>query len=172
MSSANWSQVRDEYFSSPQFDVFGDKILADTKAMRDAVTAANFQGALDKASIILDQHYAEIEANQVCMIAYQQLGKPALARRHGEIRIGLARSVMGTNDGKSPEHAFNVITIREEYSVLQTLGFRLRGGPALIPISNHSYDVFEGTDRNGVAQSIYFQADRVLAAEAKVFPPK
>jgi hypothetical protein len=103
MNSANWSEVRDGYFSSPQFDVYGDKILADTKAMRDAVLAGDFQGALDKAGSILDQHYVEIGANQVCMIAYQHLGKPGLARRHGEVWIGLVRSIIGTNDGKSTE---------------------------------------------------------------------
>jgi hypothetical protein len=171
MNSANSSEVRDGYFSSPQFDVYGDKILADTKAMRDAVSAGDFQGALDKAGAILDQHYAEIEANQVCMIAYSQLGRPGLARRHGEIWIGLFRSIIDTNDGKSPERAFNVITIREEYSVLQTLGFRVRS-QSLIPIAGHSYDVFEGTDRNGAPQSIYFQVDRVLAAEATTSPLK
>jgi hypothetical protein len=171
MSSANWAEVRDGYFSSPQFDVFGDKILADTKAMRDAVSAGNFQGALDKAGAILHQHYAEIEANQVCMIAYQQLGKPGLARRHGEIWIGLFRSIVGANDGRSPEHAFNVITVREEYSVLQTLGFRVQG-QSLIAIAGHSYDVFDGTDRNGAPQKVYFQVDRVLAAEATTFPAK
>jgi hypothetical protein len=84
----------------------------------------------------------------------------------------LVRSIIGTNDGKSPEHSFNVITIREEYSVMQTLGFRPRGGQSLIAQGDHSYDVWEGTDRNGATQSLYFQVDRVLAAETKLFSPK
>jgi Domain of unknown function (DUF4919) len=133
--------------------------------MYDAFEAGDFQGAVNSAARILNDHYADIDANLACAFAYGKLGKPEIAQRHRAIGIGLLRSIVATKDGKSEETAFEVMTFSEETSVLAALGVGKRN-QALIRRAGHAYDRIDGVDRNGTAQTVYFQVDQILAAEA------
>jgi tetratricopeptide (TPR) repeat protein len=166
--SADWLALRRAYADSPELDPLGVKSLMERKAMNDAYSAGDFQKAVTTAKSLLDRNYVDIDANVTCDLAYQKLGKPELARAHRKIFLGLAQSIIGTNDGKSPEKAFEVITISEEHSVLEAL--RLKPvSQGLFKQSGHSYDVWSASDRNGEVQKIYFQVDSIMRAEAKLF---
>jgi hypothetical protein len=152
----DWQALRAAYYTSAQFDVIGIKSTADRKAVQDAFAAGDFQSAINSASRILNEHYADIDANLACAFAYGKLGKPEIAQRHRAIGIGLLRSIVATKDGKSEETAFEVMTFSEETSVLAALGVSKRN-QALIRRAGHAYDRIDGVDRNGTTQTIYFQ---------------
>jgi hypothetical protein len=158
-----FSLLRQAYSASPQFD-FGDvKSAVERRAMHDSISTGDFQTAVEKAALILDQQFADIDANLTSGLAYLKLGKPELSRRHQAIGTGLLKSIVDTKDGKSPEKAFEVITVAEEVAVLVSLALK-PGNHGLLSQSNHVYDRLEAIDRNGAAQIIYFQIDRPKAS--------
>jgi invasion protein IalB len=166
-ASANWLELRLAYADSPGFDA-GLKSVMERKAMNDAMSAGDFQKVISLAKSLLDQNSVDIDANLSCDLAYQNLGRPELARGHRMIWLGLLQSIIGANDGRSHEKAFEVITVSEERFVLNAL--RLKGrSQAYVKHSDHLYDVWTASDSNGTIQTIYFNVDRMSRAEAKLF---
>jgi hypothetical protein len=160
MVSPDYSSLRKAYEASPQFDPAGLQTAAQRKAMKDAVAVHDFQTAVEKAALILEQHYTDVDANITSAFAYLQLGKPQLKRRHNDISIGLLKLIMDAGDGKSLDQAFETITIPEQFAVMTAL--RLRPvSQGILQQSGHTYFRVETTGRDGGAQTIYFQTDRL-----------
>jgi len=166
----DWQALRFAYASSPEFDLLGLKSQKTREAMNEAMRTNDYAGALAQANLILDQNYVDIDAHIIGEIANSKLGNSEEAKKHHEITIGLLRSIH-SGDGKTPESAFTVITIGEEYSLIRVMGLR-RNSQALITKGGHSYDVLEVVDREGKSQSLYFQVDLVMAAEAALLKGK
>jgi hypothetical protein len=160
----DWQKLRFAYSESPDFDLLGTKTQAARNAMTQDMAAKNYAGALDQADLILDQTFVDIDAHLVSAIANAQLGHSDEAQKQRAIVIGLVKSIR-TGDGKTPATAFTVICVGEEYSLIGIMGLR-RTQQALINRDGHSYDVLNVVDHDGKEQSLYFQIDRVVAAEA------
>jgi hypothetical protein len=160
----DWQALRFAYAESSGFDLLGTKSAEARKAMFQALQSDDFTGALVQANQILDQNYVDIDAHFINEIANTKLGNTDEAKKQHSIVIGLLRSIE-TGDGKTPETAFTVITVAEEYSLIQLLGLRPHG-QTLIANGGHQYDVLDVANREGQSQKLYFQIDRVSAAEA------
>jgi hypothetical protein len=166
----DWQALRFAYADSSGFDLVGRKSADARKAMNEALRASDYAGALVQANLIIDQAYVDIDAHIVSDIANTKLGNAAEAKKQHAIVIGLLQSIR-TGDGKTPETAFTVITVGEEYSLIRVLGLR-RQQQVLIAKGGHHYDVLDVTDEDGRSQKLYFQVDRVLAAEAAFLKDK
>ena len=166
----DWQALRFAYAESSGFDVFGTKSAEARKAMNEALQANDYTGALLQANLILDQDYVDIDAHIVTEIANTKLGNTDEAEKQHSIVIGLLRSIR-TGDGKTPETAFTVITVGEEYSLIRVLGLRAQH-QLLIANGGHQYDGLDVVDREGHSQTLYFQIDRVMAAEAALLEGK
>jgi hypothetical protein len=159
MASSDYLKLRQQYAASQQFDPDGLKSLTERKAMHAAFSAGDFQTVSDKAAAILGQHFTDIDSNIIASLAYSKLGKAKLARRHMAIATGLMGSITATGDGKSPEHAFEVLTILEEYAIVQGMNL------TLVSQATHSqagrlYDQLVGSDAHGTSQTVTFQLVR------------
>jgi hypothetical protein len=75
--------------------------------------------------------------------------------------------MMLNGDGKTPEQAFVVISVAEEYELMRARQRRVMH-QNLVSQAAHSYDVLETTGRDGDSVTFYFQIDRVMAAEARM----
>jgi hypothetical protein len=160
----DWQAFRFAYAETANFDVTGMKSAATRKAMNEALRANDYAAAIVQANLILEENYVDIDAHVVSDIANTKLGNTDEAKKQHAIAIGLLRSIR-TGDGKTPETAFTVITVHEEYSLIGVLGLR-RQQQAVIANAGHNYDVLDVIDKDGVGQTLYFQIDHVLAAEA------
>jgi hypothetical protein len=96
--------------------------------------------------------------------------KAAAAQREHDITAGLIKSIM-TGDGLTPQTAFTVITVHEEYALFHILGLDVTQ-QALVNENGHGYDLMSTTDSDGKSQDYYFLIDRVLAAEARALTPQ
>ena len=128
--SAHWQALRFAYAESSGFDLLGTKSAETRKAMNEALQSNDYAGALVHANLILDQNYVDIDAHVIIDIANTKLGNADEAKKHHSIVIGLLQSIR-TGDGKTPETAFTVITVHEEYSLIRIFGLR-RQSQALI----------------------------------------
>ncbi len=90
--------------------------------------------------------------------------RPLSTREH-QIALGLLKSVH-TGDGTTPEQAFTVISVGEEYATMRAFALQVTG-QALIEAPPHSYDRLTVTDGAGKTHTFFFLVDRVMAAEAR-----
>jgi hypothetical protein len=80
--------------------------------------------------------------------------------------MGLVKSVLGSGDGKSPETAFVVIAIEEEYSVLATFSLTLVS-QALVNLGASAFDRMEVKKRDSdQTVTLYFNVDRLLQSKS------
>ena len=91
--------------------------------------------------------------------AYQMEGKEREEQIHQEIAMGLLESILSSGDGKSPQTAWKVIQVPEEYIVLRILG-ATPTGQELID-SNSICDKINATI-NGSPYTFYFYVTKVL----------
>lgn len=162
----DWQSLRFAYADSEGFDLMGVAAMAHQEAMFKAFQAGDWPAVLEKAQTILKTTFVSIDAHVMSDIAYRQLGEPAKAETHFRAAKGLIDSIR-TGDGRSPETAWSVIAVWEEYSIMRILGLQ-PSKQSLIQTNGHSYDAMEVVDEKGKAFTLYFLIDRVLAAQAKL----
>ncbi len=165
----DWQALRFAYAETPNFDPLGAVTSSKRKKMFAAYTARDYATALAEAQHILEENYTDIAAHMISDYAYHYLGDDTRARQQGDIAIALLKSIR-TGDGHTPATAVTVISITEEYDFLHYLKYEPRQ-QTLVTQGGHSYDMFE-VERDQQSYSLYFLADRVLAAEAALFKPK
>jgi len=159
----DWQALRFAYAESPDFDLLGSGAEDARKQMYADYRGGDFAGALQQAASVLGHDYVDIDAHMVADLAARKLGDEAQAKLHHDAAIGLLNSIR-TGDGHTPETAYTVITVGEEYAVLRAYGLR-PSQQALISNGGHSYDRLDAIDHDGKTVTLYFLIDRVLAAE-------
>jgi len=130
------------------------------KAMWVALRNQNYDDAIKNADIVLKANYADIDAHYVEYIAYRELKNPDLSDIHGFIFRGLLKSITDSGDGKSPDTAFQVIEVHEEYVLLHAMGVGLPKQQSLLKDKGHSFDKISFDDpQSGEEKVIYFNVD-------------
>jgi hypothetical protein len=87
------------------------------------------------------------------------MGAVDQAEFHRTVFRGLVSSIRNSGDGKSPETAWVVINVHEEYVILRILGFT-PGEQSLLHNNGHSYDVMKVKNaKDGTGQTFYFNVD-------------
>lgn len=125
------------------------------QAMFGAMRAGQFQQALDVADKVLAKKFVDINAHFIAAAASRQLKNTERADFHRFVYESLIKSILSSGDGKSPKTAFVVISVDEEYALLDYLGLG-RGSQALINIEGHSYDQLMLTNRKTNERADYF----------------
>lgn len=167
-TTADYRALRFAYADRPAFSPTGTD--GARSAMKIARAARNWQGLLDAASRTLQVDWVDGAAHLDIAAAYAELGRPDDSDRERQIGVAIFQSMMQDGDGRSSKHAFVVVSIAEEYELIEALGRRLAGTQALVCTRDHSYDTIETTGRHGGDKvRMWFQIDRV--AEARILQP-
>lgn len=122
--------------------------------MNDAMNKEEWNKAIAVGDAWLNQCPIDIRVHYYMMISMERIGNESGAQDHFRWLSGLMDDLVASGDGKTPETAFEVISIAEEYDVLFVLGLKkksqaLISGPVLC-------DLITATDENGKEISIYF----------------
>jgi hypothetical protein len=132
------------------------------------------QQNIDAAERILRKGYPNVEVHATLAGIYLQIGGQyqALAQFHMGITKGILQSIFKTGDGKSKETALEVISDREEYSVMSTVGLPYMG-PSVISVKPerdavHSYDVWTVRNKAGEIVTVYFNTDAFSPTKSRV----
>jgi len=133
---------------------FDDGELEDS--MYDAYNNNDFESAIEFANQILEKNYLLPDPHLILLQSYQALEDDQNADFHNYFLRGLITSIANSGDGKSPETAFIVIQIEEEYFMLSILGL-VDSDQTFTEIDGIPYDIFNGIDEATNEQaSIYF----------------
>ena len=87
-------------------------------AFRNLAASGDWAGALNSAKRALDRNYASPIGHYDAMAACQALGRTDEAAAHEKILNALLDSIRQSGDGQSPETAYFVVTVQEEYIFL------------------------------------------------------
>jgi hypothetical protein len=156
--SIDFKQLRFSYMESPERHAAKDTDKQ-KKEMFEAIKKKDYKKAIQNADVVLESEFVDLDAHQVEQIAHGELREEEKAGFHKAVVQGLLRSIMDSGDGKSAETAYVVISVHEEYIVLQVLGLR-PGGQSVLHKDGHSYDLLEPSDAEGNSTvKLYFNVD-------------
>jgi len=82
-------------------------------------SSARWEEVLTQSRAWLSHCQVDIDAHFVAAVALAQLGREGEAQQHVRWFRGLVDSVLGSGDGRTPQTAWVVISIAEEYAVLR-----------------------------------------------------
>ena len=119
----DYSRLRLSYMDSPEYKAAKDTSKSED-AMSDALNKKDYPAALKNAEAVLESEYVNIDAHFVALVANQEMGAADKAAFHRTVFRGLINSIRNSGDGKSPEKAWVVINVHEEYVILRALGFK------------------------------------------------
>ena len=129
------------------------------KAMMDALNNKDYPAAIKNAELVLGANYVNIDAHFVEFVAHRELNEPQLAGLHKSICRALIKSITDSGDGKTPQTAYEVICVHEEYVLLRILGLAPKK-QSVLHENGHSYDVMICTDRQtNEEKTLYFNVD-------------
>lgn len=155
--SVDFTELRHAFYESPNYNPYAP--MMSYRPLNAAIAQKNYEEALKIAEGVFAKNFVEINAHIVAEIAYRETGNAEKAAFHKYMVEGLLNSIKASNDGKSKEKAFEVISINEEYGLIRTLGVRPIN-QALVEDKGHSYDVITVVDPQGQQSQIYFNIDK------------
>lgn len=154
----DYARLRLSYVDSSKHKKAKDT-TAQQKQMFSALQARDFAEALKKADQILDSEYIDLDAHFAAYIASRELGDSAKADFHKAVFRGLVDSIRDSGDGKSPEKAWVIVSVHEEYVVLRVLGYK-PSQQSLLQKNGHFYDVMKvNRIEDGSDATFYFNTD-------------
>jgi len=160
----DFTALRLAYSRSKNADPYGadhDK----RRRMNAAVIENHCDEAIRIADELLAVMYLSPDTHAAKSACYRAVGNNAKADLHKPIYLGLINSILAKGDGNSPETAYTVITIEEEYAVMRALGFAV-WGEEYLHRGEHIFNVLSGTDdRNKKTAKVYFNVDIPLSIE-------
>ena len=129
------------------------------------VADGNLEGARLLAKQILAVSYLDMEAHTAAARVAEKQGDKAAAAHHRYVMDGILNSILKSGDGKTPETAYVVIAISEEYALMAHLGFQVAGQSLLNDDAGHSYDLLRGVNPETKAtRELYFNIDAMMGA--------
>ena len=164
----DFKELRVKYAETKEYDPNG---LAPQirDRMYKAINEKRYEDARSIAEEVLRTNYVDISAHLVSGIANEALGNTAKFQFHKEVFTGLISSILDEADGKSAGSGYTVISIPEEYAVLDYLRLK-RDGQSSTGGDGHQYDVFSVTDtESGETLKLYFNIDIIWKVRNRVF---
>jgi hypothetical protein len=161
---ADFLALRDAYAAGAGYDPYGAKIAGLRAALHDAYAKDDCEAVLARAKDVFAIDFIQLEAHLMVADCYAAAGDAAAEDREQAIIKGLMRSILMSGDGASPETAYDVVTIDEEYFVLALVGDDIVS-QSLVEQSRHSYDRFDVVEgKTGKPKAVFFRIDKIVAA--------
>lgn len=168
----DFQELRYAYAESPGYRPYGGPAEALVGEMFRAYKAQDFDAAIAAAKKVLVIDYLDIDAQIVCDLSYRMLSNSIAAEPCHAMASRLLQSIFASGDGNSTVTAYQVIAVREEYSVLNAMGLT-PGGQRLVTEGEHRFDAFDITDRDtGKRRTIWFNVDRPMNWLDRSLKPK
>jgi len=168
-ATLDFAALRLAFAETPQYHPYGGPAAPFRDAMWKAYNGGDCAKAIEQAGKVIDLVFVDIDAHIVSDLCYRRQGDGASADLQHMIAQGLLRSIAQSGDGNSPETAYVVIGVDEEYSLLRALGHR-PGEQALIKTNGHHYDRMAVKNaKTGASLVVFFNIDRPYGALSREF---
>jgi hypothetical protein len=160
--AVDFREMRLMFFETPEYSPLTG--MLDNRALSAHLGQGDYAGAIKTAEAVLEKNFVDLNAHMVAYIAHRETKNEEKAKYHRAIAEGLLDSIKATGDGKSPETAYEVISISEEYAMFRALGVRAVK-QSLVQDKGHSYDAVVVVDpRTNQQTTYYFNVDKPFSA--------
>jgi Domain of unknown function (DUF4919) len=140
--------------------------------LKKAYDAGDCPSAMAHAKEVFEVNFVHMEAHKIAAFCLKKAGNEEEARREYAMFLGLFSSVLKSGNGKSPETAFVVIAVDEEYSVLETASLT----PVKQALVNHGGSAFDRFEvklpESDQTATLFFNVDRPHAQLARTLQKK
>jgi len=165
----DYGQLRDTYAASRGYDPYfrgGD----DEKALTESLKDGDCARTMSATNRLLESNFTNIAAHVYAASCAQRLNDGSSAQYHRKVAQGLLASIGRSGNGLSPQSAYMVVSVDEEYAFLSAGGYRVTD-QSLVQFGQHECDAMDVVDGSGAKKTIYFNVDRPWAWLSQKFPP-
>jgi len=166
----DYSKFRNDFLFSSQFRIAKEKRNEISKALKKIlknIDKSDYDKVIIEAEKILDIDYTNMKAHKYLRQTYKILNDTINSKKHKKIQFGLLRSILGSNDGKTCDSAWNVIQISEEYFILEMLGVKLL--TQQIESGENFCDKMETENDNGDKKIYFFNIEKIVMEGTKCY---
>ena len=159
--SVNFAELRVLSTQLPDYNPYRimNELRDQEDQMWEAYKSGKYEEALQIGNSILDMNYLRVMTHYIFSEVYGKLGDTQKQKFHEDVFFGLVDSIIKSGDGKSPETAMTVIDVREEYDVLDVLGFE-QDSQSLVEKDGKRYDLIVAKNpETGETREFYFNVD-------------
>jgi len=158
--SVDFTELRMAYAESSQYDPYRSS-TEHYVAVCELLKSGEIESAKDRVIQSLNEHYLDIEMHILASEIYEMLGDEQRARHHARFAVKLLGSICRSGNGKTPETAFQVIDLAEEYAIMSMLNVECIS-QELRREGDHYSDVFRVRLADGSETLIYFNIDLLV----------
>jgi len=144
----------------------------DRDAMLKAFQDKDYKRAVVIADKVLDYEYVNRSLHRAVANAYKELGNAEKAKFHNDVADLLMKALMNSGDGQSTKTAYRVHSIREEYIVMEELGYKVSIQSLVSDKDYGIFDVLEGTAKDGKTGRFYFKITDIWVGSTSSKPCK
>ncbi|MET0649633.1 MAG: DUF4919 domain-containing protein [Pyrinomonadaceae bacterium] len=160
--AVDYKSLRFAFFETPNYSPLAGMMIQ--RNLWGLVGQGNFAEAAKQAEATLEKNYVDVNAHMVAYVAYRELKDEEKSKLHRRWADGLLESVKSGGDGKSPDTAWHVISISEEYAVLRSMNLR-PAGQSLVNANGHAYDAMKTLDpQSNTEVTYFFNVDKPFSA--------
>jgi len=128
----------------------------DREAAVAAFEAKDYSKFVGLVEGVLDYEFVHLGLHRAAEDAYRKLNNQPKADFHKAVADKLLNALLTSGDGKTTPTAYRVLTIREEYFIMNQLGYKVNM-QALLTQNDKAYDLLSGHDtKTGKEVSVYF----------------
>ena len=147
------------------YEALADPIKGD---LIRAMAANDLAGVSTLANQIVERDYTDIDAHAALAAVLERRGQREQAAFELAVANGLLGSIRVSGDGMTPETAYVVIGVAEEYSFLGSIGVQV-ARQSLLQAGRGPVDALEVVNPvNGERQTVYFDVSRLFNAMARL----
>lgn len=155
--TVDFTELRLAFYESSNYNPYSPMLTY--RPLWGALAQNNYAEAIKIAQSVFEKNFIEVNANMVAHIAYRETGDTERAAFHRFMADGLLASIKSTKDGKTPETAFEVISVSEEYGLMRSLELRPIK-QSLINNNGHFFDALVVVDKTNQQSTVYFNIDK------------
>lgn len=159
--AADWAALRDAYTRTSNYQPYSSDGL--WKAMTHHANIAKEQSSVEAQEEYRKfylAHFANYIAQQNALKMVKESGIPDISPQTAQkARDGLIKALMDSGDGRTPETAYKVIDIKEEYLILQGLKAKFKKRPVKT-IGKEVYDIFDPVEENTSVEPVHFNVTK------------
>ncbi len=156
------------YYGHSQQKKFSGYTQTSKTDYRKKFAIGEYFDCIEVANDYLSDDPLLIEPYMYIAYSYLYMGNFEKYKEYSYIYNALLLAISMTGDGKTPEKAYIVISIADEYNMMYYLDFHY-GGQHLMNIEGHQYDVFDVQDSNKHETNLYFFIDTFFGKFGKKF---
>jgi uncharacterized protein DUF4919 len=166
----DYTAFRLAYAASSKYAPYGT--IEIVSKLKKAYDAGDCPSAMAHAEEVFEVNFIQMDAHKIAAFCLKKAGNEEEARRHYAMFLGLFSSVLKSGNGMSPETAFVVIAVEEEYNVLETASFT----PVKQERVNHGGSAFDRFEvklpESEQTVTLFFNVDRPHAQLARTLQKK